>query len=284
LNKIGLIIEGGGFRGLFAEGITDCFLDHQLEFPYVIGVSMGASIGASYISKQKSRNYDVTMTFLQDPRYFGLKNLLTKGSLFGMDFIFDDIANKYKPFDFQSFKNSKQEMVIGAMNCLSGHTSYIRKSKSCNSELMDALKASISLPFVSQIAYINNIPHLDGGLSDPLPIKQAFLEGCDKVVIISTRDASYNKEPFKGLALCKLLYSKYPMVSETLKNRHLTYNASQSYMDQLAKAKKAYIIRPNEALPIGRLEKNLEKLQAVYKAGYQQGEKEITNLLAFITS
>jgi len=282
MSKIGLVIEGGGFRGLFAEGVTDWLIDNKIELPYVIGVSMGASTGISYITKQKSRNYDIAMTFLEDSRYISMKNLLTTGSLFGMDFIFDDIANKYKKFDFEAFEKSKQECVIGAMNCTNGQTTYLRKSQENNEAMMDALKASVSLPFVAQVAQINNIPHLDGGLNDPIPVKQAFLDGCDKVIIILTRDKTYSKSPFKASPISKVFYSDYPMVVDALRNRHQVYNQTQKIIASLVEDKKAIVIRPRTALPIGRLEKNREKLKLVYQTGYQQAEFQKEELLNFI--
>lgn len=284
MKKIGLVIEGGGFRGLFAEGVTDWLIDSGIELPYVIGVSMGASTGISYISKQKSRNFDIAMTFMQDSRYISMKNLVTTGSLFGMDFIFDDIANTYKKFDYQAFMASKQECVIGAMACDTGLTSYIKKSMTSNEEMMEALKASVSLPFVSQISSLGGKPHLDGGLTDPIPLEQAFVDGCDKLVVISTRDQDYIKKPFKGSTLCKMFYPSYPSLINALKSRHQVYNETQVLLAQLEKENKAFVIRPQAPLPIGRLEKNLEKLKYVYQEGYKQAQHQKSDLLKFIFS
>ena len=282
MEKIGLVIEGGGFRGLFAEGITDWFLDQGIDFPYVIGVSMGASTGISYVSKQKSRNYDIARTFMKDPRYISMKNLVTQKSLFGMDFIFNDIGNVYKPFDYQAFNQSSQEFVIGATDCMTGKPTYISKSNHPINTLIEALKASISLPFISKEVFIDETPYLDGGITDPIPIEKALLDGCDKLVVISTRHRSYSKSPIKGQALLKLFYNQYPGIVEALENRHKVYNKTKDKIDHLIKEKKLYLICPETPLTIGRLERDLDKIAGVHQAGYETAQKHQKNLGLFL--
>lgn len=282
MKKIGLVIEGGGFRGLFAEGVTDWFLDQGIEFPYVIGVSMGASTGISYVSKQKSRNYDIARTFMKDPRYISMKNLVTQKSLFGMDFIFNDIGNVYKPFDYQAFNQSSQEFVIGATDCITGKPAYISKFSHPTDKIIEALKASISLPFISKEVFIDDIPYLDGGITDPIPIEKGLLDGCDKLVVISTRHQSYSKSPIKGQALLKLFYNQYPGIVKALENRHKVYNRTKDKIDQLIKEKKVYLICPDQPLTIGRLEKDLDKIACVHQYGYETAKNHQDPLAVFL--
>lgn len=280
--KIGLVLEGGGFRGVFVEGITDWLIDQGIEIPYVIGVSMGASNGCSYITKQKSRNLKIVEQFIDDPRYISTKNLVTQGSLFGMDFIFNDIANIHNKFDFEAFQQADQEMVIGAMNCQTGHTTYIKKSDHTNEEMMDALRASISLPFISKIVPIDNTPHLDGGVTDPIPVIQALKDGCDKVIVISTRDKAYVKEAFKGSSVGKVFYRNYPKVTEALSNRYLVYTKTQGSLQALEMTGKALILQPDHPLEIGRTEKNIKKVRQVHTLGYLQAEKRKLDIYEFL--
>lgn len=282
MRKIGLVLEGGGFRGLFVEGFTTWLLENNIHLPYVIGVSMGASNGANYVSKQPGRNLEIVEEFIDDPRYISTKNLITQKSLFGMDFIFNDIAHDYVKFDFHTFKDSDQELVIGAMNCETGKTSYVKKSKNSNEAMMEALRASISLPFVAQTKKINGIAHLDGGLTDPIPAKKALKDGCEKVIVICTRDLDYVKEPFKGAPVSKIFYRDYPAVAKVLKNRHLLYTETQGYLKGLEESGKALVIRPNRALDIGRTEKNLDKVRKVYQIGYETAKKYHQEVLEFI--
>lgn len=280
--KIGLVLEGGGFRGIFVEGFTTWLLEHNIHIPYVIGVSMGATIGANYISKQPGRNLTIVEKFIDDPRYISTKNLITQGSLFGMDFIFNDIPYNHVKFDFDAFEDSNQEFVIGAMNCVSGKTSYIKKSKNTTEAMMEALEASISLPFVSHVKNINGIAHLDGGLTDPIPAKKALRDGCDKVIVVCTRDLAYKKEAFKGMPVSRLFYKNYPKVANSLKNRHLLYAETQGYIKGLEESQKALVIRPQAPLEIGRTEKNIDKVKEIYQLGYETAEKYHDQILNFI--
>jgi len=281
---MGLVLEGGGFRGLFVEGFTAWLLDHDIHIPYVIGVSMGASNGANYIARQKGRNMEIVEEFIDDPRYISRKNLITRGSLFGMDFIFNDIAYNYNKFDFDTFKTSEQELVVGAMNCLNGQTTYIKKSETSNDQMMSAMRASVSLPFISQLVSIHGKPHLDGGLTDPIPVRKALQDGCQKVLIVSTRDINYVKEAFKGSSIGKVFYRQYPKVAHALKNRHLVYTETQGYIKGLEASNKAMVIRPDMPLPIGRTEKNIKKVKEVYRAGYDTAERNKDAIISFIYS
>lgn len=282
MKKIGLVLEGGGFRGIFAEGFTAWLIEHAIEIPYVIGVSMGAINGVNYVSKQKGRNLRIVEEFIHDSRYISTRNLVTQGSLFGMDFIFDDIAHKHVVFDFETFNTSRQELVIGAMNCETGETTYKRKSTVSTEDMMQALRASISLPFISKLTYLDDVPHLDGGLTDPIPARKALEDGCDKIIVVTTRDLNYVKEPFKGAPVGKMFYRHYPEVTKALKNRHLVYRETQGYLKGLEASGTALVIRPKSPLKVGRTEKNLDKVREAFQLGYQTAqryEKEIIRML-----
>ena len=280
--KIGLVLEGGGFRGVFVEGITNWLLEQQIELPYVIGVSMGAINGTNYLAKQNKRNIEIIEQFINDPRYISKRNLITKGGLFGMDFIFNDIAHIHHPFDFKAFEESTQELVIGAMNCETGRTTYIKKSESTSEDMMVALRASASLPFVSQKVGIEDIPHLDGGISDPIPVRKAFEDGCDKVIVVLTRDENYVKEQFKGASISKVFYRKQPKVLTSLQSRHYIYTETQHHLKTLEAEGKALVIRPNSPLDVSRTEKEFTKVYKAYTEGYHTAEEMKDKIINFI--
>lgn len=282
MEKIGLVLEGGGFRGLFVEGVTHFLLKENIHLPYVIGVSMGATNAFNYVSKQEGRNLKIVKEYIHDPRYISKRNLFKEGNLFGMDFIFNDITYDLVKYDFDAYRNSHQELVIGAMNCMTGQTSYIRKDKVSEDEMLQGLRASIALPFVSKMVNINNIPHLDGGLTDPIPVEQAFKDGCDKVIVISTRDDNYLKKDFKGKLFSKKFYKSHPHVTKALENRASLYNQTQSKIKALEKENKVLVIRPTLPLAVGRTEKNLSKIQAVYDAGYILANQNKKIIMDFI--
>ena len=280
--KIGLVIEGGGFRGVFCEGITSYFIENNIEIPYVIGVSMGAINATNYLAKQAYRNIEIIEQFIDDKRYISKRNLFKTGNLFGMDFIFNDIAHIHHPFDFKTFSASKQEFVIVSMDCNTGQPHYAYKAEHTSEEMMKALRASTSLPFVSKQVLMNDTPYLDGGITDPIPIRKALEDGCDKVIVMLTRDLDYIKAPFKGSSVGKVFYNKYPEVVSGLKNRHKVYRDSQVYLEQLETEGKAFVFRPKIALDVDRTEKDFNKIKYAFDAGYALAKEKHQSLLEFM--
>lgn len=280
--KIGLVIEGGGFRGVFCEGITSFLIEQNIEIPYVIGVSMGAINGTNYLAKQPRRNLEIIEAFLHDKRYISKRNLIKTGNLFGMDFIFNDITYKHHPLDFETFNNSNQEFVIVSMNCETGESLYTKKSESTTQDMLNALKASTSLPFVSKQVLLNEQPCLDGGISDPIPVEQALRDGCDKLIVILTRDTGYVKAPFKGRTFGNLFYKNHPEVINQLSMRHVVYSDTLSTIDALEKEGKAMVFRPTEPLNVGRTEKDFSKIKYAFECGYEQAYLRKTELLNFL--
>lgn len=277
----GLILEGGGLRGVFSSGVLDYMMEKDIVFPYVIGVSMGALNGASYVSKQRGRSLRVPMTFMGDPRYLSLKNLITEGSYFGMNFIFDKIVNELDPFDFDSFENSNQKFIAVTANCTTGTAEYFDKDCVDRDKMLKALMASSSLPYISKMVGIDDSFHLDGGIIDSIPIKKAFSDNIKKPVVILTRPIGYRKKD-SGVALSKIVYRKYPKLLEMIKNKASNYNSQLELIESLEKDNKVFVIRPNEAIQVSRTEKNKEKLKNAYNYGYETMKKEEERLKTWL--
>lgn len=283
IKKIGLVIEGGGFRGIYTAGILDYFLEKELNFPYVIGVSMGACNGANYISKQKARSIDVPYTYIDDSRYISYRNLFFKGSLFGMKFIFDEIPNELNIFDFETFKASKQTYLITAMDVETGQSKFFDKKDLNQEQTLHAMSASCSLPFISKMSFVKGRKYLDGGLSDSIPVWKAFEDGMDKVVVLLTREQGYRKEEKKS-NYGRFMYRKYPKVIEAVNNRSAKYNKELEYVEQKCQEGKALAIYPDKPIEIGRTERNKNKLMKAYEEGYEQGERVYQQVLEFINA
>lgn len=279
-SKIGLVLEGGGFRGLFTAGVLDYFLQKQIEFPYVIGVSMGASNGTNYLSKQIGRNFKVPYTFINDRRYMSFTRMLTKGELFGMDFIFDDIPNKLIPFDYKTFGSSKQKLVYVTTDCHTGEPYYVDNTNIHDSFL--ALRASTSLPFANKMVNLHNRQLLDGGISDSIPIKKALRDGCEKLVVILTQPQAYRKQPGKFKTIGRVKYKGYAHLIEKLNIRHQNYNNSLEELATLEQQGKAFVIRPDLKIPVSRTERNQAKLKMAYDIGYEHAKRINHELEAFL--
>nr|MDA8227721.1 patatin family protein [Desulfitobacterium hafniense] len=223
MENAGLVLEGGGMRGVYTAGVLDCLLKYNLHIPYVIGVSAGACNGASYISRQTQRSKRININYIRDSRYLSYRNLIKERSIFGMDFLFNKIPYKLEPFDFITFFNSDQRFVMGATDCLTGKPIYFEKNDFTTNDreraVLTAMQASSSLPFLSRTVDFEGFKLLDGGISDPIPIKKSIQDGNNKNIVILTRNESYRKKPFKQEWLAKRFYPKYIGLIEAMVNR-----------------------------------------------------------------
>lgn len=275
---IGLVLEGGGMRGVYTAGALDYLMEQGLYYPYVIGVSAGACNATSYISRQIGRNRKVTVDFVRDPRYLSYRNLLRESSIFGMKFIFDEIPRRLVPFDFDAFYHSDQKFVVGTMDARTGEPVYYTKHMEPQT-MMSIIQASSSLPFVSKPVLLGERELLDGGICDPIPIRKSIADGNGRNVIILTQVKSYRKRPFKWGALAKRLYPKYRGLIDVMSMRHETYNETLEYIDELEKNEQAIVIRPSVDLRVSRVEKNPQKLADLYELGYKDAERQKNSLL-----
>lgn len=267
---------------MYTAGILDCMLEYDIEFPYTIAVSMGASNATNYLAKQTKRNLQVPYTLVNDRRYLSYARLLTKGELFGMDFIFNDVPNTLIPFDFKTFESSPQKLVYVCTDCVKGNAYYI--TNNTTSDAFKALEASTSLPFASKMVKLHDRLLLDGGIADPIPVEKALIDGCEKLVVILTQPGDYRKSaiPFKSFVKAK--YHKYPRLAEAILNRHLLYNKQLERVASLEAQGIAFVFRPKAKLPISRTEKNKQKLKDAFNVGYRDCQEVRDNLIRFLGS
>ena len=280
MENVGLVLEGGGMRGLYTCGVLEYFMENDLYFKYVIGVSAGACNAASYISRQQRRNEKVIIGFVKDWRYMSLRNLILSKSYFGMDFIFDEIPNQHVPFDFRTFYESPGVFLVGATDCQTGKSIYLNKDDL--GEQFQALRASASLPMLSPIVNYKGYELLDGGISDAIPIKKSIEDGNTKNIIVLTRNKGYRKRPGKFNALLKLSYRNYPHLIETMQNRYKNYNETLDYIEHLEDEGKALVIRPSNKLEVGRLEKDPQKLYRLLHQGYEDTKRSYERIIEFV--
>jgi predicted patatin/cPLA2 family phospholipase len=275
----GLVLEGGGMRGLYTAGVLEYFMSQNLYFPYVIGVSAGACMGASYLSRQAGRNKKVNLGYIEDKRYLSLSNFIKKRELFGMDFLFDEIPNKLVPFDLDTFFKSPEQFVIVATDCETGDPVYFKKEQQ-GEHLAKLLRASSSLPFVASSVEHNSRQLLDGGIVDPIPIRKAQNDGFTKNVIILTKPKGYFKRPSKMTSIFK--YKKHPKVNDQLKVRYKHYNETLEYIQKHEEQGNVFVIRPSVEMPVGRVERNKERLEDLYELGWNDAKAQFVHLKNFL--
>lgn len=282
MKNVGLVIEGGGFRGYFATGVLDFFMDKQVQFKYVNGVSFGCINACSYISNQRGRTKRILDNYRKDKRYMGIKYLFKEGNIFNIDFSYNKIPYELDRWDIESFINSNTKFNMVVTNCKTGKAEYLEKNTLSKDTVLDAVRASSSLPVISQMVEINNNLYLDGGLSDSIPIKKAIKDGYEKNIIILTRDLDYRKKPSKFKNIIRWKYKDYPKLIECIENRYKMYNETIEYINKLEKEGRVFVIRPKKNLKVGRLERNLSKINSIYNYGIKIAEKNFNNMIKFI--
>ena len=242
LQNTGLVLEGGGLRGVFTCGVLDCFMDHGIRFPFTVGVSAGACNGLSYMSGQRGRAKASNIDLMEKHHYIGFRYLLTQRCIMDFKLLFEDFPERIIPYDYDTYFSNPDRFIMVTTNCLTGKAEYLEE-KSSSKRVMEIVRASSSLPFVSPITYVDGTPMLDGGISDSIPVEYAMKQGYDTLVVILTRNKGYRKKASK-MRVAKAFYRKYPALQKALSERNSTYNKTMDLIDHLEQEGKIIVIRP----------------------------------------
>ena len=275
----GIVLEGGTFRPIFSCGVMDALLSENILLPYCIGVSAGIADGVSYISKQPQRNLEIMQKYRNDKRYLSRNNLKKGKSIFGLDFIFGDIPNQLIPFDMETFKAYEGTCLVGVTNAETGKAEY--KNAMDMDDRYTMLRATCALPMFLPAIDLDGQKYYDGGVADPIPVKKALEDGCDKVIVVLTQPRGYVKRFGKYDKMgARMLGRKYPNVRQAIKERPDRYNEAVRYCESLAKEGKAMIFRPNHLL--NSFESDVRKLEMAYWHGYRMTKEKMKKVKRFL--
>ncbi len=268
----GLILEGGAMRGVYTCGVLDYFIEKNIEFSHIYGVSAGAGHACSYMSKQKGRAFHANTDYLHGYNYTGLGSLIKTGSLFNMDLIYDWIPkNLY--FDHKAFRDNQAEFYAVVTDCMSGKPEYMRVTD-CEAQ-MDIIRASGSLPLISPPVEIDGKMYFDGGISDSIPLAKSIADGNKKNIVVLTRDKEYRKSPERSAGIIKRKYKDYPALFDAVKERHDMYNRTLELIDKEEALGNAIVIRPKEPVNVKRADKDMKKLIPLYEQGYNDAKEAV---------
>ena len=259
----GLVLEGGTFRPIFSSGVMDALLEHDIILPYCIGVSAGITDAFSYISRQKKRNLDILMSYRHDKRYMGFRNFITSKSLFGLDFAYDEIPNHLRPFDWDTFYEYQGILLVGVTNALTGESVYLNGMEL--DEACTMLRATCAIPLLFPEIRIQGVPYYDGGLRDPIPVRKALEDGCDKLLIVLTRTKEYRKKREAAVRLAaRVLRKRYPALEPLFLTRHEAYNETLEYCEELERQGRAVRqIRKNYEAGFRLCEERMDEIRAI---------------------
>lgn len=278
--KAGLVVEGGGMRGVYSSGVLDFFIEKDLFFENNYGVSAGACHLCSYLAKQYKRAFRVNVDYLNDKRYCSVHSLLKTGNLFGAEMLYDIIPNELDLFDYDTYNKNESNFYVVITDINTGKPEYV-KIGDLKKDII-YVRASSSLPLLAQNVKINDKEYLDGGISDSIPIKKSIADGNKKNVVILTRDSTYRKGKNTLMPIIKLKYKKYPNFVKSMADRYIVYNEILDFIKELEDNGDVFVIRPKKPVNIGRTEKNREKLEALYNDGYNDAKDCYEELLKYL--
>ena len=279
--KNGLVLEGGAMRGLFTAGVLDALMRHGVGFDGVVGVSAGAAFGCNFKSRQIGRVLRYNLRFCRDWRYASWRSLWRTGDFFGAEFCYRTLPEKLDPFDAEEFARDPVEFHLVCTDIERGEAVY-RRCDTADEVTMEYMRASASMPLVSRIVEVDGRKLLDGALSDSIPLEYFERLGFTRDLVVLTQPEGYVKRPTRALGLLKLVYRRYPRLVELAATRHLKYNAQLEYVKAAESAGRAFVLRPEKALPIGRICHDPDAIRAVHKMGVEAAEKHLDAIRAFL--
>ena len=280
--KTGIVLEGGAVRTIYSTGVCDALLTRALMTDYVIGVSAGIAYGVSYVSRQPRRNLDIMVQYINDKRYMGLGNLLRRDNraYFGLEFVYSTIPNQLVPFDYDAFAAYPGEVEAVVTNLDTGAAEYFPLDR--RDDKFKLLQATCALPFLFPVFHIQGKPCMDGGAADAIPYERAFAKGCGRVIVVLTRERGYLRRTEKLQPLIDLAYRKYPKFCDTMRRRADAYNEARQKLFRLEREGRAMVFTPTSTEGFHRTERDVDKIKALWKDGWDQGLARLDEAEAFL--
>lgn len=272
-----LVLEGGAFRGLYSQGYMDALMLNDINLSCTIGVSAGALGGMNYVSGQIGRSARINLGFRHDSRYVGVKAFLHSKSILDIGFLTED-RKILEPFDMQAFNSPGRRFVAVATDCVTGQPAYFEK-ETC--DIMQAVRASATMPYISHMVRIDGRPYYDGGCSCKIPYKWALEQGFEKILLIRTRDITHRRKEKVGKSAYRL-YPRYPEFADSQAHSNINANRQCDEIDRLHEVGKLYRVAPSEPVTVGRIESDMEKLGDLYWLGYNDCVRELPKLKKYL--
>lgn len=280
--KQGLVLEGGGLRGIFTSGIIDEMMSEGLvDIDGIVGVSAGACFGVNMKSNQPGRALRYNLQMCGNPEYISVRSYLKTGNYINAEFCYHVVPTQIDVFDGEAFARNPMEFHLVCTDCATGQPVY-HQIDHVDYEVLEWIRASASLPLVCQPVPLHGMMLADGGMSDSIPLQYFQQQGYERNIVILTRPLDYRKKPLSYSWFVKMALRKYPAIFESMKHRHEMYNAQMDYVISEARKGNTLIIAPEEPLPIGRVEMKPEKLRLMHRLGREACQRQLGEIREFL--
>lgn len=279
--KTAIILEGGSFRGQFTAGVLDVLMEHNVQPDVCYGVSAGILNGLSYKSHQIGRPNRVNLAFCNDERYMGAKSFARSGSFIGYDFMLNDVQDRLDPFDNEAYLKNPMPLVAVATDIVFGTAAYLEVKNAVLD--IDVVRATTSLPLMTQPVEIDGHLYLDGGVADSVPIEHVLEDaGYDRAVVVLTQHRAYKKGPYEMMAAARARYGEYPYLLDAIESRHERYNEQREHIWSYEKEGRALVLTPPRPVEVGHIEHNTAKLLDLYIQGRQEAARRLDEIVSFL--
>lgn len=281
-HTMGLVVEGGGMKCAYNAGILDAFLEHGIFFDYCIGVSAGAGNLISYLAGQKGRNLRFFTEHIHAPEYFGLRSFLKTGDLFGLQYIYGTLtrADGKDPLDYRAVLRNPTRYEAVVTNALTGQAEYYGK-ETLHQDDYRLLMASSAIPAVCRPVVLQGTPYYDGGLADAIPVQRALEQGCDRLVVILSKNREYRRKPQGLRPVYSRICHRYPKVVQAIDHRHETYNRNLQQVFALERAGRAFVFAPSAPIHMSTYSMKEQAAQELYELGLRDFADAQQSLQAF---
>ncbi len=279
--KVGLVVEGGGMRGIYGAGVLDRFLDEGFSFPYCIGVSAGSANLVSFLSKQKGRNYRYFKFHAKNEKYMSFKNMLKNGSFFGLDYIYETLTSYLDAVDYEALSRTASSLKIAVTSAETAETAYFSGS---DLKLDDykVLMATCAVPILNKPVTIEGREYFDGGTTDPIPVLKALEDGCEKLVVVLSRMRGFVKPPERMQSLSKKLLVKYPNIAQALRVRHTLYNETLMKVAELEREGRAIVIAPSQDVKMSMFGNDDILIDRLYSSAISDADENKDRIREFV--
>lgn len=275
-DNTGLVLEGGGMRGVFTCGVLDYLLDRQIYFPYVVGVSAGACNGLSYMSRQRGRARYSNIDMLEKYRFISWRNVWSQHSILDQQLLYKDFPERIVPYDMETYRANPAEFEMVTTNCLTGKACYLSERTNWN-RLLRIARATSSLPYVCPVVIVDRQPMLDGGIVDSIPVLHAMERGHKFNVVVLTRHRGYRKTE-RDLKIPRFFYRRFPRLRVVLSHRCECYNRQLELVERLEDNGDILVIRPEKEVQVDRMETDVKKLTDLYEEGLRCAERALSGV------
>ncbi|POG24351.1 patatin family protein [Aeromonas bestiarum] len=268
-----LIVEGGAMRGIFASGVLDAFVESRYyPFDLIIGVSAGATNLVSYLSEQPRRSHHIITELACSSDFLDLMRFVKGGDLVDIGWLWRTSRHRF-PLDLETFCAHQIPFYAVATDVTTGAAVYLQVRPD---NMDEVLTATCALPVVQHdTPCVDGRPMADGGISDSIPVIEAYRRGVRRMTVVLSEPHGYRKKPPRFCWMLKALLKTQPALVQALLERDRSYNSALDFIANPPADCEIEVIAPPADFRVSRFTQDLSKLESGYLQGYWLGRQSL---------